>query len=157
MACGYSAPCHFLNHFRLNVNWTLRNEKQCNFNQNTDLFSQENVFENAVCEMLALRWGFNVYKSIWWLLIWVSVDAIRLCFICFWLFYLFWGINTSARKYRINQLKQVDALQLSRTVRMLIHMYIQERSMQNVFVSLRWSLTVFLQEIILLFGCLLVK
>ena len=36
------------------VNWTLRNNFQCNFNQNTKLFIHENAFETIVCEMLAI-------------------------------------------------------------------------------------------------------
>ena len=33
------------------VNWTLGNKLQWKFNQNSNIFIQENVFENVVCEM----------------------------------------------------------------------------------------------------------
>ena len=42
------------------VNWTLRNQLKCNFNQNTELLIHENAFENIVFEMAAIllrgRW-----------------------------------------------------------------------------------------------------
>ena len=40
----YSVPSYYLN---LIVNWTLRNKFQWNFNQNSNIFIQENVFENV--------------------------------------------------------------------------------------------------------------
>ena len=36
MACAYSAPSHYLNQCRVNVNWTITNKLQWNFNQNTN-------------------------------------------------------------------------------------------------------------------------
>ena len=36
------------------VNWTLRNKLQWNFDQNKDLFIQENAYENIVCDMAAI-------------------------------------------------------------------------------------------------------
>ena len=36
------------------VNWTLRNKIKWNFNQNSYIFIQENVFENVICEMAAI-------------------------------------------------------------------------------------------------------
>ena len=39
------------------VNWILGNKLQWNFNQNVDIFIQENAFENVVWEMLAILSG----------------------------------------------------------------------------------------------------
>ena len=36
------------------VNWTLRNKLQCNDNQNSWIFIQENAFENVVWKMAAI-------------------------------------------------------------------------------------------------------
>ena len=36
------------------VNWTLRNKLQWNFNQNSNIFIQENAPESVVCEMAAI-------------------------------------------------------------------------------------------------------
>ena len=36
------------------VNWTIRNKIMWNFNQNSNIFIQENVFENSVCEMTVI-------------------------------------------------------------------------------------------------------
>ena len=36
------------------VNWILRNKLQWNFNWNSEIFIQENVFETVVCEMVAI-------------------------------------------------------------------------------------------------------
>ena len=36
------------------VNWTLWNKFQWNFNRNSNIFIQENAFENIVCEMSAI-------------------------------------------------------------------------------------------------------
>ena len=40
-----SEPCWII------INWTLRNKLQWNFNRNSYIFIQENVFENVVCKM----------------------------------------------------------------------------------------------------------
>ena len=50
----YSVPSHYLNQYSDNVNWSLRNKLQWNFNQNTKLFIDENASENIVCEMAAI-------------------------------------------------------------------------------------------------------
>ena len=42
---AYSAPIHYLNH----CHWTLWNKLQWNFNQNSNIFIQENAFEHVVC------------------------------------------------------------------------------------------------------------
>ena len=53
-----SAPSHYLNQCWIIVNWTLRNKRQWNFNQNTKLFIHENASENIIFEMAAiLSWG----------------------------------------------------------------------------------------------------
>ena len=36
------------------VNWTLRNKFRWNFNRNSNIFIDENTFENVVCEMLSI-------------------------------------------------------------------------------------------------------
>ena len=55
-----SSPSHYLNQCWVIVNWTLRNELQLIFNQNTNLFIHENASEKFVCEMAAIssreRW-----------------------------------------------------------------------------------------------------
>ena len=45
-----STPSHHLNQCCLNVNGTLRNKLQWNFDKNTKLFIYGNVFENVVVE-----------------------------------------------------------------------------------------------------------
>ena len=47
MACRLNQCWNF-------VNWTLRNKLQWNFNKNSNIFIQENVFESVVCEMAAI-------------------------------------------------------------------------------------------------------
>ena len=48
------APNHYLNQWWNIVNWTLRNKLQWNFNRNSNIFIEENTFENVVCEMSAI-------------------------------------------------------------------------------------------------------
>ena len=45
-------PSHYLNQCWNIVNWTLGNKHQWNFNRNSNIFIEENTFENVVCEML---------------------------------------------------------------------------------------------------------
>ena len=45
------------------VNWTLGNKLQWNFNRNSNIFIQENVFENGVCEMPSICLGLNVLNQ----------------------------------------------------------------------------------------------
>ena len=56
----YSVPSHYLKQCWVIVNWTFRNNRQWNVNQNTKLFIHENASENIVCEMAAFlskgRW-----------------------------------------------------------------------------------------------------
>ena len=54
---GWSAPSHYLNHCWNIVNWTLRNKLQWNFNQNSCIAIEENVFEYVFCEM-----AFMLYR-----------------------------------------------------------------------------------------------
>ena len=59
MACCHSAPSHYLNHcwnIRI-VNLTFGNQLQWNFNQNLNIFIQENAIENVVCEIAAILSG----------------------------------------------------------------------------------------------------
>ena len=48
-----------LNQCWIIVNWTLRNKLQWNFNRNSDIFIQENGFENVVCKMASICLGLN--------------------------------------------------------------------------------------------------
>ena len=47
-------PSHYQNQCWLFVNWTLRNKRQWNSNQNTKFFIDENTFEKAVCKMVVI-------------------------------------------------------------------------------------------------------
>ena len=49
---AWMAPSHYLNQCWNIVNWTLGNKIRWNFNQNSNIFIEENMFENAVCKML---------------------------------------------------------------------------------------------------------
>ena len=40
--------------------WTHRNKLQWNFNRNSNIFIEENTFENVVCEMASICLGLNV-------------------------------------------------------------------------------------------------
>ena len=55
-----SAPSHYLNHCWLIVNLTIKNKFQRDLNPTSNIFIQENVSENIVCEMAAIlsrgRW-----------------------------------------------------------------------------------------------------
>ena len=68
-------PSHYLNQCCNIVNWTLRNKLQWNFNRNSNIFIEENTFENVICEKLSISSGpqyVNVNNIICWF-------AIRLC------------------------------------------------------------------------------
>ena len=41
------------------VIWILENKLQWNFNRNSNIFIQENAFENVVCEMASIFLGLN--------------------------------------------------------------------------------------------------
>ena len=45
MACRIFAPSHYLNQCWVNVNWTIRNKFQWNFNRNSNIFIQGNVLK----------------------------------------------------------------------------------------------------------------
>ena len=51
---AWTAPSHYLNQCLNIVNSTLRNKLQWNFNRNSNIFIQENVLENGVCEMASI-------------------------------------------------------------------------------------------------------
>ena len=51
---AWSAPGHYLNQWWNIVNWTNRNKLQWNFNQNHNIFIQENAFENVVWKTAAI-------------------------------------------------------------------------------------------------------
>ena len=48
---AWTAPSHYLKQCWNIVNWTLRNKLHWNFNGNSNIFIQENAFENVICEM----------------------------------------------------------------------------------------------------------
>ena len=50
----WTAPSHYLNQCWNIVNWTLENKFQWNLNHNSNLFIQENAFENIVCEIASI-------------------------------------------------------------------------------------------------------
>ena len=52
--CFFLVSSHYLNECWNIVNWTLGNKLQWNFNQNSYIFIQENVFENVVWKMAAI-------------------------------------------------------------------------------------------------------
>ena len=60
---AYTASSHYLKQCWNIVNWTLRNKLQWNFNRNSNIFTQENVFESIVCNMAAIlsrkRWVYT--------------------------------------------------------------------------------------------------
>ena len=54
MAVTWSASSHYLNQWCDIVNWTIRNKLQWNFNQNHNIFFQENAFESVVWKTAAI-------------------------------------------------------------------------------------------------------
>ena len=51
---AWTAPSHYLNSCWNIVNWILRNKFPWNFNRYSNIFIQENAFENGVCEMASI-------------------------------------------------------------------------------------------------------
>ena len=51
---AWTAPSHYLNQCWNIVNWALGNKLQWNFNRNSNIFIEENTFENVVCKMLLI-------------------------------------------------------------------------------------------------------
>ena len=62
---AWSTPSHYLNQCWDIINWNLRNKLQCNFNQNCNIFIQENVFENVVCKMASILSRPQCVNSLW--------------------------------------------------------------------------------------------
>ena len=60
IACRLLAPSHNLNQCWLIVNWKLGNKIQWNFNQNSNIFIQENAFEYAISKKEANLSGLNM-------------------------------------------------------------------------------------------------
>ena len=52
VAC--SAPSHYLNQCWLIVYWILSSKFQWNSNRNSNIFIEENMYENIVCKMVAI-------------------------------------------------------------------------------------------------------
>ena len=48
------APSHYLNQCWNFVNWTLRNKLNWSFSRKSNIFIQENVLENFICEMASI-------------------------------------------------------------------------------------------------------
>ena len=69
---AWSAPSHYQNQCWNIVNKTLRNKLQWIFNRNSNIFIEENTFENVVCEMLFISsrpqcvnpWTVAAYVSV---------------------------------------------------------------------------------------------
>ena len=51
---AWPAPCHYLNHCRNIVDWTLGNKLQWNFNQNIYILIKEYAFENVVRKLASI-------------------------------------------------------------------------------------------------------
>ena len=51
---AWSASSHYLNQCWNVVNWTLRNNLQWNFNRNSNIFFQENAFQNVIWKIAAI-------------------------------------------------------------------------------------------------------
>ena len=60
-----SAPSHYLNQYRVIVNWTLRNKLQWNVNHNTKLFVHNNASEIIACEMAAISSRPQCFNRKW--------------------------------------------------------------------------------------------
>ena len=50
----WTVPNHYLKQCWNNGNWTLKKKLQWNFNWNSNIFIQENVFELVICKMAAI-------------------------------------------------------------------------------------------------------
>ena len=59
----WMAPSHYLNQCWNFVNWTLENKLQWNFNRNSNIFIQENTFENVVWKMAAILSRLQCVKT----------------------------------------------------------------------------------------------
>ena len=68
------APSHYLNHCWNILNWTLGNKLQWNFKWNSNIFIQENAFENVGCEMASIYLGLNVLTH-WLLIVWSKIST----------------------------------------------------------------------------------
>ena len=64
MACPWLAPSHYLNQCWNIVNCTLMNKLQWNFNRNSNIFTEENAFENVFCKMTSIFLDVSVFKLI---------------------------------------------------------------------------------------------
>ena len=60
---AFSAPSHYLNQYRVIVSWSLSNELQWNFIQNTKPLTNENASENILCEMAAIFFSGDELKG----------------------------------------------------------------------------------------------
>ena len=69
VAIYWTAPIHYLNQWWNFVNWTRRSTFQLNFNQNSNIFFEENAFEYVVCEMafvLSQPQCVDKMMTCWW-------------------------------------------------------------------------------------------
>ena len=69
-----------LNQYWIMVNWAAQKKKQGNFNQNTNIFIQENPFEKVVCKMPMILCQSHCvkYRSPFPCMFWVSLYKTRL-------------------------------------------------------------------------------
>ena len=51
---AWTAPSHYLKQCWIIVNWTLRSKLQWNFSRNSNIFIEENPFQNVVWKMVAI-------------------------------------------------------------------------------------------------------
>ena len=61
---AWSAPSHYLNQWWNIVNWTLGNKLQWNFNRNSYIFIQKNLFETVVWKMAAILFWPQCVKEL---------------------------------------------------------------------------------------------
>ena len=92
-SCAWTAPSHYLNHWWNIVHWTLGNKLQWNFNRNSNIFIQENAFENVVCEIASICLGLNVLRHPDALEVGYHIMLIKL-----WLYYVL-PINICCRSW----------------------------------------------------------
>ena len=60
------------------VNWTLGNKLQRNFNRNSNIFIEENTYENFVCGMLFISSRPQCVNSLWHVdAIWCQVNCVK--------------------------------------------------------------------------------
>ena len=110
----YSAPSHYLKQCWVIVNWTLKNNLQCNLNQNTKFFIHENASKNVVHEKAAILSGGGGNKTAahsihefssnikrYFIENFINAHSIPMCYICkrVWKLFYILCINNIFQKY----------------------------------------------------------